>query len=170
VKTSNHTNCPVTKVRRIEFNGIGTLLYLCVSLSVLAYSLRERVIELRGSVVITSLCFWKNPGSNVGSQTDFPELFLFPLVLPGSCWDNTAYFHFHLINLIIIRALYTGVSFMVSLSPEASWDGPAVGGFLCDEAALLWDIMKGLCTILETGKCPVSLKAASTLFTYCIRS
>jgi len=30
---------------------------------------------------------------------------------------------------------------MVSLSPEASLDGPEVGGFLCDEAALLWDTM-----------------------------
>lgn len=52
-----------------------------------------------------------------------------------------AYFHFRLSSRIILRALYTGVSFMVSLSPEASLDGPEVGGFLCDEAALLWDTM-----------------------------
>jgi len=63
-----------------------------------------------------------------------------------------AYFHFHLVNHIIIRALYTGVFLMVSLSSDASCDGPAVGGFLCDEAALLWDTMKGLCTTLEIWK------------------
>jgi len=162
MKTSKHTNCSVTKVCRIEVNGIGTFLYLCVSLSVLAYSLRKRVIELRGSVVSTPLCFWKNPVLNVGSQTDFPELFWFPLTLPGSCWDSMADFHFHLINHIIIRALYTGICFMVSLSPEASWDDPTFVGFLRDETALLWDTMKVLCTVLETGK--VSSKSESSKY------
>jgi len=51
---------------------------------------------------------------------------------------------------------------MVSLSPETSWDGPAFGGFLCDEAALLWDTMKGLCAIVETGE--VSRKSESSKY------
>ena len=51
---------------------------------------------------------------------------------------------------------------MVSLSPEASCDGPAVGGFLCVEAALLWDTMKVLCTILEIGE--VSSKSENSKY------
>jgi hypothetical protein len=51
---------------------------------------------------------------------------------------------------------------VVSLSPDASCDGPAVGGFLYGEAALPWDTMKGLCTILETGK--VSSKSESSKY------
>jgi hypothetical protein len=95
---------------------------------------------------------------------------LFSLVLPGSCWDSMVHFHFLLINHIIIWALYTGVSFMVSLSPDAWCDDPAFEGFLYDEAAVLWDTMKGLCTILETGKVSSKSESSNALFLYCIRN
>jgi hypothetical protein len=39
---------------------------------------------------------------------------------------------------------------------------PSIWRIYCDEAALLWDTMKGLCAILETGK--VSSKSESSKY------